>query len=130
MTTYRSWMALALTLLICTSISTSMAYARDEYFDYRGAVSHGADVDHWDDGQWFHGDHLGRVGWWWVVGGAWYFYPSPVYPYPDPYAYVPRSEAGPLSNYAYYCPSVNSYYPYVTECPWGWRLVVPQQPRS
>jgi hypothetical protein len=24
------------------------------------------------------------VGWWWVIGPAWYLYPAPIYPYPDP----------------------------------------------
>ena len=26
-----------------------------------------------------------RFGWWRVVGGLWYWYPTPIYPYPDPY---------------------------------------------
>ncbi|MGA7181119.1 MAG: hypothetical protein WBX11_16255 [Thiobacillaceae bacterium] len=44
------------------------------------------DLDHWRyDGRWRHGWHDGRIGWWWVVGGIWYFYPAPLYPYPDPY---------------------------------------------
>ncbi len=36
----------------------------------------------WKTGYWFHGTYVGRVGWWWVVGPTWYFYPAPVYPYP------------------------------------------------
>jgi hypothetical protein len=24
------------------------------------------------------------MGWWWVIGPAWYLYPAPIYPYPDP----------------------------------------------
>ncbi len=43
------------------------------------------DMGHWRGGAWKHGHHNGRLGWWWVVGGAWYFYPQPIYPYPNPY---------------------------------------------
>ena len=25
----------------------------------------------WHEGRWFHGDHLGRPGWWWIAGGVW-----------------------------------------------------------
>ena len=48
-----------------------------------------AHIDRWHSGYWYHGPHGGRPGWWWVVGGTWYFYPAPVYPYPDPYAVPP-----------------------------------------
>lgn len=42
---------------------------------YRGALA-------WEGGAWRHEWRNGRYGWWWDVGGAWYFYPQPVYPYP------------------------------------------------
>lgn len=42
---------------------------------YRGALA-------WDRGGWRHEWRNGRYGWWWDVGGAWYFYEQPVYPYP------------------------------------------------
>jgi hypothetical protein len=38
---------------------------------YRGRVA-------WEGGRWRHEMHNGREGWWWDVGGAWYFYPSPM----------------------------------------------------
>jgi hypothetical protein len=44
------------------------------------------DFDRWHGGHWFHGGHGGRDGWWWIIGDSWYYYPAPVYPYPDPYA--------------------------------------------
>ena len=44
------------------------------------------DMDRWHGGHWYHGPHGGHDGWWWVIGGSWYFYPAPVYPYPNPYA--------------------------------------------
>jgi hypothetical protein len=93
---------------------------------------HEGDWDRWRAGHWFHGEHFGRLGWWWVVDGAWYFYPVPVYPYPDPY--IPPMVAAPAPppspqsppQYWYYCPSMRGYYPYVTECPEGWTPVAPR----
>jgi hypothetical protein len=88
------------------------------------------DLRHWREGHWAHGRHAGRRGWWWVVGGLWYFYPAPIYPYPNPYVppvvavTPPAPEAAP--QYWYYCASSRAYYPYVTSCPEGWMQVVPQ----
>lgn len=107
---------------------------------------HEADWDHWRGGHWFHGPHGGRPGWWWVVGGLWYFYPAPIYPYPDPYvppqlvggappAVVavapppaapgapPAAAAPPAPSLYYYCDNPPGYYPYVTQCPTPWRTV-------
>ena len=75
----------------------------------------------------------GRLGWWWVVGGVWYFYPQPAYPYPDPYVppvvvvdQAPQSDTPsvppPAQNW-YYCEASKSYYPYVANCPAGWKTV-------
>src|SRR5579871_4073375 len=36
---------------------------------YRGRLA-------WDAGRWHHEVHNGRDGWWWDVGGVWYFYPQ------------------------------------------------------
>jgi hypothetical protein len=35
---------------------------------YRGRVD-------WQGGRWHHAVHDGRDGWWWDVGGVWYYYP-------------------------------------------------------
>jgi hypothetical protein len=32
----------------------------------------------WEGGRWRHEMRNGRDGWWWDVGGAWYFYPKPM----------------------------------------------------
>jgi hypothetical protein len=91
---------------------------------------HERDLGHWRGGRWFHGDHLGRLGWWWIVDGTWFSYPAPIYPYPDPYlpsavvAQTPPPASAPA--YWYYCASVKTYYPYVTACPEGWMQVVPR----
>ncbi len=88
----------------------------------------GGDVERWRGGRWVHVRHGGRLGWWWVVNGAWYFYPAPVYPYPEPYV-VPAPPAPPVAQgYWYYCPSAQAYYPYVAACPGGWTTVVPPAP--
>lgn len=36
---------------------------------YRGRVA-------WEGGRWRHERHDGRDGWWWDVGGVWYYYPQ------------------------------------------------------
>jgi hypothetical protein len=97
------------------------------------APFHKGDLDWWRAGHWFHGEHFGRLGWWWVVGGMWYFYPAPVYPYSDPYvspavvtqAPPPSLTQSPLQ-YWYYYPSAKGYYPHVADCLEGWTPVTPQ----
>jgi len=39
-------------------------------------------IEMWRGGEWRHEARFGRHGWWWVTGGAWYYYDAPVYPYP------------------------------------------------
>lgn len=104
-------------------------------YDWHGD---GHDWNRWRSGYWNHGWHDGRLGWWWVVGGLWAFYPAPVYPYPSPPVVVvqepspppvvvqpnpPASVAPGGTQYWYHCQSPKGYYPYVTSCPGGWRPV-------
>jgi outer membrane protein with glycine zipper len=42
--------------------------------NFGGHVYHGRLA--WERGHWRHEMHNGRYGWWWDVGGAWYFYPA------------------------------------------------------
>ncbi len=92
---------------------------------------HERDLPRWRSGHWTHGYHDGRLGWWWVVAGLWYFYPQRVYPYPDPYTppvvivppAQPAPSAAPPAQYWYYCDAAKAYYPYVPSCPGGWRMV-------
>jgi hypothetical protein len=37
----------------------------------------------WRDGRWHHATRNGRDGWWWDVGGFWYFYPQQIEGPPD-----------------------------------------------
>jgi hypothetical protein len=90
----------------------------------------------WRAGQWHHGWHQGRFGWWWGAGGAWYFYDAPVYPYPE---YVSPDvvfgdepmvvySATPSAAYWYYCYDPPGYYPYVPTCSTQW-VPVPAVPQ-
>src|SRR5437660_6921038 len=38
---------------------------------YRGHLA-------WEGGRWHHEIHNGRDGYWWDVGGVWYYYPQPM----------------------------------------------------
>ncbi len=83
------------------------------------------DLATWRGGYWWHGWRGGRVGWWWFAGGFWYWYASPIYPYP---AYVPDYYMGggypaPGSVW-WFCDNPPGYYPYVHGC-WHWRPVAP-----
>jgi hypothetical protein len=67
-----------------------------------------------------------RIG---VFAGAAVY--APLYYYGAHPVYVPPAqdqiyiERPPDPAYWYFCPGSNSYYPYVSECPGGWELVVP-----
>jgi len=37
----------------------------------------------WRQGRWHHATRNGRNGWWWDVGGVWYFYPEQIEGPPD-----------------------------------------------
>ena len=83
----------------------------------------------WRGGAWHHEWHNGRYGWWWAIGPEWYFYPEPIYPFPDPYLPpgvmaqpVPPS-GQPPAQYWYYCDNPPGYYPYVATCMTAWRPV-------
>ncbi|MGH8292604.1 MAG: hypothetical protein ACRESA_03940, partial [Gammaproteobacteria bacterium] len=45
----------------------------------RGVYPSHYPVHVWAGGYWHHGWYGPRFGWWWVVGPAWYYYPTPVY---------------------------------------------------
>lgn len=86
------------------------------------------DLATWRAGYWWHGWRGGRVGWWWFAGGFWYWFASPVYPYPT---YVPGDWIGggyPAPGAVWwYCDNPPGYYPYVQGC-WRWRPMTPGYP--
>lgn len=111
---------LILSLLLVPLLSSPAFAQHDDH--WHGDIHHFHDYDfgRWRGGSWFHGFHGGRNGWWWIVGDGWYFYPAPVYPYPDPYV-PPTIAVVPSAPSAwYYCANPPGYYPYVPQCfsPW------------
>jgi hypothetical protein len=87
---------------------------------------HEHDMDRWHEGHWSNEFHEGRRGWWWVIGPDWYYYPAPVYPYPDPFlppGVVVEAVPTPGTQYWYYCSNPAGYYPYVAACYHHWRRV-------
>jgi hypothetical protein len=105
-------------LLAVTATQPSLA---QEHGHWRHDHPHGYDWDHWRRGGWINGWHEGRFGWWWVIEGAWFYYPAPIYPYPQPPVVVVTPQVQP--GYYYYCPNPSGYYPTVPQCLTGWQLV-------
>jgi hypothetical protein len=65
--------------------------------------------------------------------GSPYYVPNYGYVAPQQYSQPAYPQQGPApvqqaSNYWYFCPGSNGYYPYVRECPGGWQQVAPQPP--
>lgn len=62
-------------------------FERHEYRERPHVVYRHINDRNWERGRWMHGMRNGQLGWWWVVGYNWFYYPQPVYPYPiNPYA--------------------------------------------
>ena len=111
---------------------------------WRGDIRyfHERDIVRWRGGRWFHGNYNGHFGWWWIVAGVYYFYPRAIYPYPDPYTppvvmvqppaggTAPGQPTQAAGGTWYYCDAARGYYPYVAECPGGWRAVSAQAPAA
>lgn len=142
------WCVLATALL---SVAPKTALAQHPERGWRGDIRsfERHDAHRWRSGAWRHGSHAGRFGWWWVAGGVWYFYPQPVYPYPDTYRpptvvietsptppvvvqmpapvqaapEMPSVAVQPAAQFWYYCEAQRGYYPYVAACPTGWKTV-------
>ena len=68
--------------------------------DARRFADH-AMLEQWRGGHWYHGWHGGQLGWWWLVDGDWYYYPS--------------------AGCWYYCSHPEGYYPYVDSCSTAWQ---------
>jgi hypothetical protein len=60
-----------------------LAPTRLHAHNFGGRVYHGQLA--WRHGRWHHETRNGRYGWWWGVGGVWYFYPEQI---EGPPAYV------------------------------------------
>ena len=112
--------------IVLGTVSPALAQRHDEFRHdegWRDRDMHrfrDRDFDRWRGGHWVRTWHEGRRGWWWIVGPNWYYYPAPVYPYPDPY--LPPGTA-PAAGTWYFCPPAQAYYPYVATCPMPWQAV-------
>ena len=121
---------LALTLAMAPAAADERDHRRGERWRHEGWHGeihrfHEHDLGRWTTGRWHYGIHAGRSAWWWIVGGVWYYYPAPVYPYPSPYVppMVAAPPAPPGAQFWYYCNSPPGYYPYVPYCVGSWRPV-------
>ena len=78
----------------------------------------------WRSGRWLHEEHAGYLGWWWIIGDEWYFYPEPIYPYPTFISDYLIPVPAPLSpQFRYYCDNPPGYYPDVQACYDGWQAI-------
>lgn len=119
------------TLMVFTALPTRAGAQASVHVGVgvRGGYPARYSVHVWANGYWHHGWYGPRFGWWWVVGPSWYYYPAPVYPYPNPYVpplviQTTPAQPGPApAQYWYYCAASKAYYPYVSECPGGWQPV-------
>ena len=84
------------------------------------------------------GHYGGGAPWWWIIPPLVYLATLPVYrpepppviiQAPEPQVIVqpmpayPQAAMPPAPQSWYFCASANGYYPYVANCPEGWRLV-------
>lgn len=125
---------LAILLFISSGVVTQQAQAYGYWHPYH-------------PGHWVYDRHAGRLGWWWVNGVAWAFYPRPypVYPpqtvviqqVPVPQAepvVVQQQPAPPQQQVVqappvlYYCKSTETYYPSTMTCPGGWTTMMAGAP--
>ncbi len=108
--------------------------------DYKHFTDHEREM--WHGGAWHHATFHGRYGYWWAVGGVWYFFDQPVYPYPmvvpavafevapsfPVVAQQPTLVIQPQTQqFLYWCDSPRGYSPEVESCPPGWRKVPVQK---
>ena len=90
----RSLALAAVAVAALSAIGAAPALAQERHWRGDGYRHHDRGWVNWRGGHWFRGPHEGRLGWWWIAGNAWYYYPAPVYPYP---AYA---AAGPITTAA------------------------------
>ena len=110
-------------LFVATPCAGVLAYDGHWHGDIHHFHEH--DMERWHSGYWANRFHDGRNGWWWVIGPEWYYYPAPVYPYPDPFippTIVVQQPAVPAPAY-WYCQNPAGYYPYVPVCYTQWQTV-------
>ncbi|MDR3607884.1 MAG: hypothetical protein P4M08_10955 [Oligoflexia bacterium] len=105
---------------------------------------------HWNEGHWIHDRHNGQLGWWWVIGGTWYYFahpvsqPSTIIVQPQPVAPAPQviiqqapaaappvvvaPAPAPVTPTMYFCKATGTYYPETMSCPIAWTPVTAGAP--
>lgn len=110
-----------------TSPRAGMSAGANARGSFRGHTSYdqfsSSDRAAWRHGSWRHTRHNGKWGWWWYVGGVWFFYDAPIYPFPTFIGYY--YDEYPYDYYWYWCDDPPGYYPYVRECYYDWVPVPP-----
>ena len=122
MGTRQKWVGILVMVLGLLLLGADFGHTDRGGHGYRGHRSHGF------RGHRFHHRHRGpriRIG----IGVGTFWGPYwPRYAYP-PVVAPPPVVVQPLSpQYWYYCDEAKSYYPYVAQCPGGWRAVTPTPP--
>ena len=123
-----TWMGILvmLVVLLVASATPSAAWGGRGFRGFHGGFHRG-----------FHGFGGPRLAIGVGIGPFWGpYWGSYTYPYAYPYAYPPvvvapstqLSVAPPPQGSWYYCDNPAGYYPYVPQCPGGWRPVAPTPP--
>jgi hypothetical protein len=125
-------------LMSATLMPTIDAHADHGHGGFGFGTNHYGGGERGGGGHWIHGPHNGAWGWWWVLPGAWLLYDQPVYPsYPqvvvqpapqEPMVIQPAPQT--TQQNWYFCDSASTYYPYIQQCPEGWRTVPAVPPPS
>ncbi len=102
----------------------SFGAGRGNFYGRDFARLNAGELSAWRSGRWLHEERAGYLGWWWVLGDEWYFYPEPIYPYPTYISDYLIPVPMPLSpQFRYYCDNPPGYYPDVQACYDGWQAV-------
>ena len=136
MGTRQKWVAILVMLAGLLLLSADLGYTNRGGHRHwgHGHRGHG----HWGHKHWGHWHGGSRVfispsivvpfgPFWGPYWGAYPAYP-PVVAAPPVYVQPSPPAAPPPPQYWYYCDSAKAYYPYVAQCPSGWRAVPPTPP--
>jgi hypothetical protein len=138
MGTRQKWVAILVMVVGLLFLGADLGHTDRGGHGHRGHRGHGFRGHHrHHHHHGFHHRHRGpRVGigiglgtfwgsdWGWGPDWPGYAYP-PVVVAPPPVVVQPLP---PQPQYWYYCDSAKAYYPYVAQCPEGWRAVSPTPP--
>jgi hypothetical protein len=135
MGTQPKWIGMVVIWAMLLLASAGPGYAWQGGHGGGGHRGHG-----WHGGHGWRGPRIGigiGLGPFWGPSWAPYAYPyayayPPVVVAPPPVVVQPRQqlsiEQSPSESYWYYCDNPQGYYPYVQQCPGGWRAVAPTPP--